>query len=62
MQTNKQKGYVLAVVMLLSLLMSITIVSTFTIVYRYAKMTERTIEDLREDVYLASLTEETLDD
>ena len=62
MQTNKQKGYVLAVVMLLSLLMSITIVSTFTIVYRYVKMTERTIEDLREDVYLASLTEETLND
>ncbi len=62
MQVKKQKGYVLAIVMLLSLLMSITIVSTFSIVYRYTNMTERTIDDLREDVYLASVTEEAPND
>ncbi len=34
-KANKQKGYVLVVVMILSLLMSITVISTFTIVMRY---------------------------
>ena len=34
-KANKKKGYVLVVVMILSLLMSITVVSTFTIVMRY---------------------------
>lgn len=34
-KTNKRKGYALVMVMVLSLIMSITVVSTFTIVMRY---------------------------
>lgn len=55
---KKQKGYVLAIVLVLSLLMSLTIISTFTIVFRYMKLTERTIDDLRTDVYMGITTTE----
>lgn len=48
---NKKDGYVLAMVLILTLLMSVTILTTFTIVYRYVKLSKLHIEDLRSDVY-----------
>ena len=58
MSNKTKKGYVLAVVMILTLVMSLTIVSTFSVVYRYMKLTERGIDDLREEVYLPAITTE----
>jgi hypothetical protein len=48
---NKKDGYVLAMVLILTLLMSVTILTTFTIVYRYVRLSKIHIEDLRNDVY-----------
>lgn len=48
---NKKEGYVLAMVLILTLLMSVTILTTFTIVYRYVRLSKIHIEDLRSDVY-----------
>ena len=48
---KKKDGYVLAMVLILTLLMSITILTTFTIVYRYVRLSKIHIEDLRSDVY-----------
>ncbi len=48
---KKKEGYVLAMVLILTLLMSVTILTTFTIVYRYVKLSKLHIEDLRSDVY-----------
>jgi len=48
---NKKDGYVLAMVLILTLLMSVTILTTFTIVYRYVRLSKIHIEDLRSDVY-----------
>ena len=53
---KSQKGYVLAVVLILSLVMSITILSTFSVVYRYMKLTERGMEDMRDKCYLPAVT------
>ena len=53
-----QKGYVLAIVLILTLVMSISILSTFSVVYRYMKLTERGIEDLHNEVYLPAVTSE----
>lgn len=44
--------------MILSLVMSISILSTFSVVYRYMKLTERGIEDLRDRVYIPAVTSE----
>ncbi len=49
---KKKDGYVLAMVLILTLLMSITILTTFTIVYRYVRLSEKRIEDLRSEVYV----------
>ena len=51
-----QKGYVLAIVLILSFVMSLSIVSTFSVVYRYTKLTERGLEDLRDEVYRPAVT------
>ncbi len=48
---KKKEGYVLAMVLILTLLMSVTILTTFTIVYRYVRLSKIHIEDLRSDVY-----------
>ncbi len=58
MSNKSQKGYVLAIVMILTFVMSLTIVSTFSVVYRYMKLTERGIEDLREDLYVPAISTE----
>ena len=53
-----KKGYVLAIVLILTLVMSISILSTFSVVYRYMKLTERGIEDLRDGLYRPAVTAE----
>ena len=58
MRNKAKKGYVLGVVLILSFVMSLTILSTFSIVYRYMKLTERGIEDLRDTLYLPAITTE----
>lgn len=58
MSDKSKKGYVLAVVMILTLVMSISILSTFSVVYRYMKLTERGIEELRDSLYLPAITSE----
>ena len=58
MSNKAQKGYVLASVLILTFVMSLSIVSTFSIVYRYMKLTERGIEDLRDDLYVPAITSE----
>ena len=58
MSNKAQKGYVLAIVLILTFVMSLSIVSTFSIVYRYMKLTERGIEDLRDDLYVPAITSE----
>ncbi|MBQ9748957.1 MAG: hypothetical protein IJV87_00065 [Clostridia bacterium] len=58
MSNKAQKGYVLAIVMILTFVMSLTIVSTFSVVYRYMKLTERGIENLREDLYVPAISTE----
>ena len=58
MSNKTKKGYVLAIVMILTFVMSLTIVSTFSVVYRYMKLTERGIEDLREDLYVPAISTE----
>ena len=58
MSNKSQKGYVLAIVMILTFVMSLTIVSTFSVVYRYMKLTERGIEDLRDELYVPAISSE----
>lgn len=58
MSNKTKKGYVLAIVMILTFVMSLTIVSTFSVVYRYMKLTERGIEDLRDDLYVPAISTE----
>ena len=58
MSNKTKKGYVLAVVMILTLVMSLTMVSTFSVVYRYMKLTERGIENLRDDLYVPAVSTE----
>jgi len=58
MSNKAQKGYVLAIVLVLTFVMSLSIVSTFSIVYRYMKLTQRGIEDLRDDLYIPAITSE----
>ena len=56
---NKTKnGYVLAIVLILSFVMSLTVVSTFSIVYRYMKLTEKGMENLRDELYRPAVTAE----
>ncbi len=58
MSNKTKKGYVLAIVMILTFVMSLTIVSTFSVVYRYMKLTERGIEDLRDNLYVPAISTE----
>ena len=58
MSNKAQKGYVLSIVLILSFVMSLSIVSTFSIVYRYMKLTERGIENLRDGLYIPAITSE----
>lgn len=43
---KKRKGYVLAVVMILSFVMAVTLISTFTIVVRYMSTAKNNLNDL----------------
>ena len=58
MSNKTKKGYVLAVVIILTVVMSLTMVSTFSVVYRYMKLTERGIENLRDDLYVPAVSTE----
>ena len=58
MQNKAQKGYVLAIVLVLTFVMSLTIVSSFSVVYRYMKLTERGIENLRDELYIPAISSE----
>ncbi len=58
MSNKSKKGYVLAIVLILTFVMSFSIVSTFSIVYRYMKLTERGIDDLQDELYSAAVTSE----
>ena len=58
MSNKSKKGYVLAIVLILTFVMSLSIVSTFSIVYRYMKLTERGIDDLQDELYSAAFTSE----
>lgn len=48
---KKEKGYVLAVVMLFSLLLAMVLVTTFAICYRYQRAAKRNLEELRQEVF-----------
>ncbi len=48
---KKKKGYVLAVVMLFSLLLAMVLVTTFAICYRYQRTAKRNLEELRQEVF-----------
>lgn len=56
---NKKKGYVLAVVMLFSLLLAMVLVTTFAICYRYQRLAQRSLEELRQEVYKPAATDPT---
>lgn len=58
MQNKAQKGYVLAIVLVLTFVMSLTVVSSFSVVYRYMKLTERGIENLRDELYIPAISSE----
>jgi Tfp pilus assembly protein PilX len=57
---KKKEGYVLAMVLILTLLMSVTILTTFTIVYRYVRFSKLHIEDLRDEVYVPTNNESNI--
>ena len=52
----------LAIVLILTFVMSVSILSAFSIVYRYRRLSERGIEDLRDEVYLPAVTTEVTQD
>ena len=41
---NKQKGYVLVIVLIMTFLMSMIIAATFTVTFRYYQLTRKEIE------------------
>ncbi len=51
---SKQKGYILAIIFVLALVMALTVTATFTLVYRYNRLAEKELEQLRADVYQAA--------
>lgn len=53
---KKKKGYVLAVVMLFSLLLAMVLVTTFAICYRYQRAAKRNLEELRQEVFKPAAT------
>ena len=48
MKNKKKKGYVLAVVIILTLLMTITVASAFTIIMRYMFFAKNNLQSLCE--------------
>lgn len=48
---NKKKGYVLAVVMILTLVMTITVTSAFTIVMRYMFFAKNSLQELNSTAF-----------
>lgn len=62
MSDKSQKGYVLAVVLVLTFAMSLSILATFSVVFRYMKLTENGIEDLRDELYVPAITSEVESD
>ena len=55
---KKQKGYVLLTVMVVSFLISLSVVATFSIVIRYMTLTRDAAEDLQSKVYQGVVVEE----
>ena len=53
-----QKGYVLLTVMVISFLISLSVVATFSIVIRYMTLTRDSAEDLQSEVYQGVVVEE----
>lgn len=43
---KKQKGYVLAIVMIITFVMAVTMASTFTILFRYLTYAKKNLGDL----------------
>ncbi len=56
---NKKKGYVLAVVMLFSLLLATVLVTTFAVCYRYQRLAKRNLEELRQEVFVPAETQQS---
>lgn len=55
---GKQKGYILAIVLIFSFVLSMTITTTFSICYYYQKKSAQQIEELRTTVYVEEIKEE----
>lgn len=47
-QKGKKKGYVLAMVMLVTFLISVAMITTFSIVYRYQRMAKQSAEQTQQ--------------
>ena len=58
---NKRKGYILVIVMVLSLILSITAVSTFTIVMRYMFHAKENIGELNMAQHYVAYQEDFID-
>ena len=55
MKNNKKKGYVLAMVIILSLIMTIVVASAFTIIMRYMNFAKRNTEKLSGEAIYSCL-------
>lgn len=63
MKTNKRKGYVLALVLVIGLVMAATAASTITIIFRYMIHSKENINDLSgENVTIYYNTQEVYPD
>lgn len=57
---KKQKGYVLAIVILLTFFLTVTVASTFTIVMRYMMYAKRNLNELQTTTYYEVIEEDWL--
>ncbi len=58
MKNNKQKGYVLAVVLILTFVMTITVTSAFTMIMRYMFFAKNNLQELDGQVIYNDTFEE----
>ena len=59
-KNTKQKGYVLAIVILLTFFLTVTVASTFTIVMRYMMYAKRNLNKLQTTTYYEVIEEDWL--
>ena len=52
---NKNKGYVLVIVMMYCLAISMALLTIFSVVLRYQGMAEQLIDELRDTVFVSAL-------